>query len=149
MRNNKNLRGSESFHGEIGILLACKLKLVALYTTKPATRAGCAVYGGEIGITQCYRLSCTGAHSLCSPAFFRPPFACSRTLFSRVRIPTFLNIYHKTRPKGGLCGIWRRDRDSNPRCSVKSTIDFESTAFDHSAISPLSYRSCSFLIVLF
>ena len=31
---------------------------------------------------------------------------------------------------------WRRDRDLNPGYPARSTIDFESTAFDHSAISP-------------
>ena len=37
------------------------------------------------------------------------------------------------------CLYWRRDRDSNPRYALTRTIDFESTAFDHSAISPLAF----------
>ena len=32
---------------------------------------------------------------------------------------------------------WRRERDLNPWCSYGSTHDFESCAFDHSAISAL------------
>jgi len=32
--------------------------------------------------------------------------------------------------------IWRRERDSNPRYAKKRIPDFESGAFDHSAISP-------------
>ena len=53
-------------------------------------------------------------------------------------------------PQGRACCKWRRERDLNPRYPVKSTIDFESTAFDHSAISPLSYhRSCSLLTGFF
>ena len=32
---------------------------------------------------------------------------------------------------------WRRERDSNPRYCLNSTPDFESGAFDHSAISPM------------
>ena len=43
---------------------------------------------------------------------------------------------------------WRRDRDSNPRYSAKSTIDFESTAFDHSAISP-QFRICYYLFYFY
>ncbi len=45
--------------------------------------------------------------------------------------------HHKTKPRTwrGFV-LWRRDRDSNPRYPLPSTIDFESTAFDHSAISP-------------
>lgn len=35
----------------------------------------------------------------------------------------------------------RRDRDSNPRYALTRTIDFESTAFDHSAISPYFYTT--------
>jgi hypothetical protein len=31
---------------------------------------------------------------------------------------------------------WRRERDSNPRCPARGTADFESAAFDLSAISP-------------
>ena len=40
-----------------------------------------------------------------------------------------------------LCGVWRRERDLNPRCH-KGTVDFESTAFSRSAISPL-LSTCS------
>ena len=32
----------------------------------------------------------TGAHSLCSPAFFRPPFACSRTVFTSSNLLDFV-----------------------------------------------------------
>src|SRR5690606_14005665 len=31
---------------------------------------------------------------------------------------------------------WRRDRDSNPGIPVKVLLEFQSSAFDHSAISP-------------
>src|SRR5688500_2966129 len=34
-----------------------------------------------------------------------------------------------------VSGKWRRERDSNPRYPM-GTTDFESAAFDHSAISP-------------
>ena len=35
-----------------------------------------------------------------------------------------------------LLDIWRRERDSNPRYGKNRIPDFESGAFDHSAISP-------------
>ena len=42
--------------------------------------------------------------------------------------------------------LWRRDRDSNPRYPLPSTIDFESTAFDHSAISPFLLILINFIL---
>ena len=46
-------------------------------------------------------------------------------------------VKNKKRPKGAcFLGLWRRERDSNPRYCIHSTPDFESGAFDHSAISP-------------
>ena len=33
---------------------------------------------------------------------------------------------------------WRREWDSNPRIPVKVLLEFQSSAFDHSAISPES-----------
>ena len=66
-----------------------------------------------------------------------------------LQIPTLSRIYTKTPRKVRFCYNWRRDRDSNPRYSAKSTIDFESTAFDHSAISPYVIGISIKLIICF
>jgi hypothetical protein len=36
-------------------------------------------------------------------------------------------------------GGWRREWDSNPRTPVKMLLEFQSSAFDRSAISPINY----------
>jgi hypothetical protein len=36
----------------------------------------------------------------------------------------------------GYCFWWRREWDSNPRTPVKMLLEFQSSAFDRSAISP-------------
>jgi hypothetical protein len=43
----------------------------------------------------------------------------------------------------GFSRIWRREWDSNPRTPVKMLLEFQSSAFDHSAISPhkLNHRA--------
>ena len=45
----------------------------------------------------------------------------------------------KALPKtGGPFYFWRRDRDSNPGTPVRMLLEFQSSAFDHSAISPFA-----------
>ena len=34
--------------------------------------------------------------------------------------------------------VWRRGWDSNPRTPVKMLLEFQSSAFDHSATSPIN-----------
>ncbi len=63
------------------------------------------------------RLNCTGARSLRSPAFFRPPLAGSQTRFPVGSNPPVLNISKCHLIKGGIC-LWRTRRDSNPRPSA-------------------------------
>ena len=112
--------------------------LLIIYN-KTRSQAGFVVNGGEIGITP---LSLRSLALIGFKADRRPPVRLSlvvepQHLGFKSDSPHHLQ---QNPPNSGLCCKWRRDRDSNPRYPVKSTIDFESTAFDHSAISPF-YRS--------
>ena len=40
------------------------------------------------------------------------------------------------KPRKGAFVFWRRDRDSNPGTPVRMLLEFQSSAFDRSAISP-------------
>src|SRR5688572_15699207 len=40
------------------------------------------------------------------------------------------------KPRKGAFSFWRRDRDSNPGTPVRMLLEFQSSAFDRSAISP-------------
>ncbi len=66
-------------------------------------------------LTQCL-FHC--AHRQSRPAYFRPPFACSRTIFFEGSNPPLPFKYDKTLRLEGLYYKWRIERDSNPRYAL-------------------------------
>ena len=73
-------------------------------------------------------------YSVARERFFRTRlFICSW-----VRIPSRQRENDSCRDGSRLRVNWRREWDSNPRTPVKMLLEFQSSAFDRSAISPFN-----------
>ena len=93
------------------------IRLSSSYTTKPRTRQGFLVNGGQSWDCPRRRFACSflRAHSLRLTGVLSPAFRLSSPHFPVGSHPSILIIYNKTPHRAGFSCKWRIEWDLNPR----------------------------------